>query len=128
MAFIKYNANPKDRIIGDCVIRALSKATGKSWDEVYDELYIIGKKKKRMMNDPKVYKVFLENNNFTLSPARRNEYGKMISVEEFSKDVDADTMYVIHTRKHLTVVFNSDIYDTWDTSSQRAGKFYFKQV
>jgi hypothetical protein len=128
MAFVKHNENPKGREIGDCVIRALSKATGKSWDEVYDELYVIGKKKKRMMNDPKVYKVFLENNNFTLSPARRNECGKMISVEEFSRNVDVDTMYVIHTRKHLTVVFNGDIYDTWNTSSQRAGKFYFKQI
>ena len=128
MAFIKYNANPKDRDIGDCVIRALSKATGKSWDEVYDELYIIGKKKKRMMNDSKVYKEFLKIYNFTSSSARRDEYGKMISVEEFSKRVDADTMYIISTRKHLTVVFNGDIYDTWDTGSQRAGKFYFKRI
>lgn len=128
MAFIKYNANPKDRDIGDCVIRALSKATGKSWDEVYDELYIIGKKKKRMMNDSKVYKEFLKNYNFTLSPARRDEEGRMIIVEEFANNVDADTMYIIHTRKHLTVVFNGDIYDTWDTSLQKAGKFYFKQI
>ena len=128
MAYINYNANPKERKIGDCVIRALSKATGKSWDEVYDELYIIGKKKKRMMNDPKVYKAFLEKENFTSSSARRNEYGKMITVEEFANNVDSDTMYIISTRKHLTIVFNGDIYDTWDTSSQRAGKFYFKQI
>jgi hypothetical protein len=123
-----HNENPKGRLIGDCVIRALSKATGKSWDEVYEELYIIGKKKKRMMNDPKVYKVFLEQQGFKLSPARRDENNKMITVEEFSYNVDADTMYVIHTRKHLTIVFNGDIYDTWNTGEQRAGKFYFKQV
>lgn len=129
MAYINYNANPKERTnVGDCVIRALSKATGKSWDEVYDELYIIGKKKKRMMNDPHTYKEFLKNNNFTLCPAARDEDGKMISVKEFSNNVNADTMYVIHTRKHLTVVFNGDIYDTWDTSYEKAGKFYSKRI
>ena len=52
----------------------------------------------------------------------------MISVEEFSKNVDADTMYIIHTRRHLTVVFNGDIYDTWNPSRQMAGKFYFKRI
>ena len=128
MAYINYNANPKGLKTGDCVIRALSKATGKSWDEVYTELFEIAFKKKRLPNEDSVYKAFLKNNNFIESPARRNEFGKMISVEEFSKSVDADTMYIIHTRRHLTVVFNGDIYDTWNTSRQTAGKFYFKRI
>ena len=128
MAYINYNANPKSLKTGDCVIRALSKATGKSWDEVYDELYQIGKKKKRLPNDTHVYKQFLKDNNFILSSARRNRDGKMITVEEFTKNVDSDTVYVIHTRRHLTVVYNGDIYDTWNTSREKAGKFYFKQI
>ena len=128
MAYINYNANPKGLKTGDCVIRALSKATGKSWDEVYTELFEIAFKKKRLPNEDSVYKVFLKNNNFIESPARRNECGKMISVEEFSKNVDGDTMYIIQTRKHLTVVMNNDIYDTWNTSKEKAGKFYFKST
>ena len=128
MAYINYNANPKGLKTGDCVIRALSKATGKSWDEVYTELSEIGFKKKRLPNEDPVFKAFLKNNNFIESPAIRNEDGKMISVEEFSKKVDADTMYIIQTRRHLTVVFNGDIYDTWDTSRKTAGIFYFKRI
>ena len=128
MAYINYNANPKGLKTGDCVIRALSKATGKSWDEVYTELFEIGFKKKRLPNEDPVFKAFLKKNNFIESPAIRNEYGKMISVEEFSKRVDADTMYIIQTRKHLTVVFNGDISDTWNTSRQTAGRFYFKRI
>lgn len=128
MAFINYNANPKGLHVQDCVIRALSKATNKSWDEVYEELCRIGLKKKRMPNDPHTYNQFLKENDFISSPARRNAHGKMITVKEFAEHVDADTMYIIHTRKHLTVVFNNDIYDTWNTGSQKAGKFYFKQM
>ena len=33
-----YNANPLNRYEDDCVLRSLSCATGKSWDEVYDYL------------------------------------------------------------------------------------------
>ena len=128
MAYINYNANPKGLKTGDCVIRALSKATGKSWDEVYTELCEIGYKKKRLPNDSHVYKEFLKNNHFTLSSAKRNSDGKMITVEEFTKRCDSKKIYVIHTRKHLTVVMNNDIYDTWNTSREKAGKFYFKST
>ena len=127
MAYINYNANPKERKIGDCVIRALSKATGKSWDEVYDELYIIGKKKKRMMNDPAVYKEFLKDNNFNEYPAKRDEYNKMILVSEFAQISNKENIYIISTRKHLTVVMEGDIYDTWNTSNEKAGRFFSKR-
>ncbi len=33
-----YNANPLNKYEDDCVIRALSCATGRSWDQVYDYL------------------------------------------------------------------------------------------
>lgn len=127
MAFIQFNANPKDRNVGDCVIRALSKATGKSWEEVYDDLYVIGRKKKRMMNDPHTYKEFLKNNNFTIQPAERDFNGKVLLVEEFADQISKfqkDRIFIIHTRKHLTVVINGDIYDTWNTSKQKTGKYY----
>ena len=33
-----YNANARGRFTSDCVIRSLSCATQRSWDDVYDEL------------------------------------------------------------------------------------------
>ena len=37
--FQYYNANPKNRITGDCVIRALCTAMGKPYETVYRELF-----------------------------------------------------------------------------------------
>lgn len=128
MAYINYNANPKNLKTSDCVIRALSKATGKSWDEVYKELFEIGYKKKRLLNDSHVYNQFLKDNHFIKSSAKRNSDGKMITIEDFTKQSDSKKVYVIHTRKHLTVVMNNDIYDTWNTSREKAGKYYFKSI
>ena len=36
--FYFYNANPRGRHVNDCTVRAISKATNRSWDEVYREL------------------------------------------------------------------------------------------
>ena len=35
-----YNPNPLSKSVGDCVIRALSKALNKSWDDTAIELFI----------------------------------------------------------------------------------------
>lgn len=35
MGFIYYNPNPKDKLTGDCVIRAISIAENVSWDETF---------------------------------------------------------------------------------------------
>lgn len=33
--YVYYNANPCHAIVGDCVIRAISKVTGMTWEDVY---------------------------------------------------------------------------------------------
>ena len=43
MAFIKYNANPSNNRVGDCVIRAISKLTGMSWEKTYTEIALKGR-------------------------------------------------------------------------------------
>ena len=35
MGFSYFNPNPEGKQVGDCTVRAISKATGKSWDETY---------------------------------------------------------------------------------------------
>ena len=40
--FIEYNVNPADKKVGDCVIRALTKALGMTWEEVYLALCLQG--------------------------------------------------------------------------------------
>lgn len=128
MAFVYYNANPKNLKVGDCVIRALSKATEMSWDEVYDELYQIGRKKKRMLNDKATFKAFLKNHDFIQSNSERGYDNKRITIDEFIDRSEHDIMYVISTRKHLTVVYNGDIYDTWNTGNEKSGKYWYKKM
>ena len=40
--YVFANPNPHKLITDDCVIRAISLATGKPWDDVYVELFVDG--------------------------------------------------------------------------------------
>ena len=42
MGFVSYNANPEHKNVGDCTVRAISKALGKRWDETYIGLVMQG--------------------------------------------------------------------------------------
>ena len=60
MAYIKYNNNPLKKKTTDCVIRSLALALNKSWDEIYDLTYKIGKRLKVTQTDKLVYDEILK--------------------------------------------------------------------
>ena len=35
MAYIFYNPNPSNQRVGDCSVRAISRALDKSWEDIY---------------------------------------------------------------------------------------------
>ena len=45
VGYINYNPNPKRKLVGDCVIRAISKATGNDWEDVYLDLMLQNRNK-----------------------------------------------------------------------------------
>ena len=127
--YIKENMNPKGWKCGDCVIRACARATGKSWDDTYKELFEIGFKKKRLPNDSCVYEKFLTNNGFEYRGQMKDEYGNKMTVAELAEYYrEGNFALVVHTRKHLTCVLLGDIIDTWNTSYETAGRYYIKEL
>lgn len=42
MSYINFNPNPDRKLVGDCVIRAISKAMNQSWDDTYLGLMLQG--------------------------------------------------------------------------------------
>jgi hypothetical protein len=128
--FEKVNVNPKERKCGDCVIRALAKASGKSWEQVYDELCEIGRKKCRMPNDDCCVDKWTSDNNFVYCKTLRDRYGNQMTVSEMVDKITdierRDYSVIIHTKNHLTCASNGIIYDTWNTSNQKAGYYYIR--
>jgi hypothetical protein len=53
--FVQMNPNPHRKTVGDCVIRAISTATGKERAEVYLELMLRGYEMKDMPDANEVW-------------------------------------------------------------------------
>ena len=51
MAYSFYNANPFGKNQSDCFLRALSCATSKSWDYIYEKISDIAQSQGMMMDD-----------------------------------------------------------------------------
>lgn len=62
--FIEYNVNPENKAVGDCVIRALTKALSMTWEEVYLALCLQGYKMCDMPSSNAVWGAFLRSKGF----------------------------------------------------------------
>lgn len=64
MVYEYFNNNPADKIVGDCVVRAISLATDESWDKTYIALALQGFLSKDIMNSNAVWGAYLMQNGF----------------------------------------------------------------
>ena len=121
--WIKINANPAHKRVGDCVVRAISVATGKPWTEVYDDLYRVGRREFDMMNSNNVWGLYLYRMGFEpfILPANCPE---CVTVEEFTRLFPEGT-YIIGTGNHAVAIIDGDYYDTW-RSGKTVAKYFFK--
>lgn len=129
--FHYYDANPKGKKTTDCVVRAISVATNKTWDEVFKALYPIGFKYKLAMNDPKCYERYLKELGWVKhSQPKRPDNTKykgyeFIDTKEYN-DLLLDNCHIVAKMgsHHLTAIINGKIYDTWNCSEGKIGTYW----
>lgn len=106
-----YNANSKGNFVNDCVIRAISVAENKSWDETYEELSDIAQIEGILLDDVNFVENYLDERY-----QRACHYSK--TVGEFSKEFPKGT-YLITMQGHITCCIDGIIYDTFDCRYRR---------
>ena len=106
-----YNANVLGHSVNDCVVRAISKAQGKTWDETYEELSDIAQLEGILLDDVNFVEEYLDKRY-----KRTCHYSK--TVGEFAKEHKRGT-YLITMEGHITVIIDGIIYDTFDCSDRR---------
>ncbi len=108
--FRYYNANPNDRDIADCVVRALSVLTNRSWYDVHDELSELANKEGYMLDNV----IFVEDYLDERYP-RECHYAKTIG--EFALEHPRGK-YAITTNGHISAIIDGEIIDTFDPSKR----------
>lgn len=119
------NVNPNGNRAGDCVVRAIAKATGKTWDEVYDDLYVIGRKIKRMPNDKETYDRYLKQLGWKKMKAPKKSDNTRYTGREFVKICKNCIMHI--GGHHLSCIINGKVTDIWDCSRGSVGNYWVKE-
>lgn len=120
--WIRCNPNPLGRQTGDCVVRALAIATGRSWRETYRGLCRIGEHQGELPNGNNVWGTYLKDQGARqfLLPETCPE---CITVRAFC-DRYPEGVYVIGTGSHAVAVIGGDYYDAWDSGNEVPSYFW----
>ena len=114
--FIKYNANPRQSRVGDCVIRAIAKAESASWDKIYLDLCVYGLMCSDLPISNNVWSRFLTDKNYEYISIP-NTCPFCYRVKDFCNDHQKG-VFVLGTGTHAICVVNGDYYDTWDSGDE----------
>lgn len=108
---------------GDCVIRSISLALDKTWNEVYDSLCEIGRDMCRVPNEDKVYEKYLTGLGFTKQKQLRKDDNTKYTAREFAENHRKGT-YIVRLSHHLTCIKDGKIHDTWNCGEWTTGNYY----
>ena len=125
MSYIKYNSNPLNLSVGDCVIRAISKVTGMNWKETYLEFIIEGYAMADMPSDNRVCVRLLNRFGYIQRLLPRN-CPACYTVKDFCIE-NPIGKFVVATGDHVVAVINGDYYDSWDSGNELLSYYFEKE-
>ena len=126
MPYVSFNPNPRNKRVGDCAVRAISKAVGQDWTDAYIGLCATGLGLRDMPSANYVWGMYLKKFGFeehmisSICP-------QCVTVAQFAKD-HPEGRYVLATQNHVVAVENGDYFDTWDSGNEIVLYFYEKEI
>ena len=137
--FHYYNANPKNRKGGDCVIRAICTALDQSWEQTVRELTEVGIKHGYVLNDKHTYSKYLEQKGFDKRPQPRKRDNTKYTGAEWCDLLQRDGMYygcaaiIAHIGgNHIVCIrpardgegFKMKVHDIWNSTDGCIGNYW----
>lgn len=124
MCWIYYNANPYGRLTGDCVIRAISVSTGKSWNDIFEGLSRKAYQLKDMPSVNPIWAEYLLENGYSVYDLP-DTCPRCYTVKDFAKEHRKGN-YVLGTGNHAVTVIDGYYIDNWDCGDE-VPKYMFKK-
>ena len=120
--WINYNPNPAARNVGDCSVRAITKALDIDWEIAFALIATNAFAMCDMPSSDAVWGSVLRQHGFTkhIIP---NTCPDCYTIADFAEDNPVGT-FVVGTGSHVVCVKDGDIYDSWDSSNE-IGIYYW---
>lgn len=123
MGYSYYNPNPAGRSVGDCAVRALSKALGRTWEETYVGLALEGFNRGDLPNSDDVWSRYLKAHGFTRHWLP-DDCPDCYTVADFAADHPEGTFILSMPGRHVVTVADGVIYDSWDSRNEVPTYFF----
>lgn len=124
MAYVYLNLNPENQRVGDCTVRAISKALDESWEMTYIGLAAEGLSHHDMPSSNYVWGMYLQKNGF-MPKAIESLCPKCVTVADFAEKHNKG-VYVLATQGHVVTIIDGNIYDSFDSSDEPV-LYYFEK-
>lgn len=125
MRYVFYNPNPAKKLSGDCVIRAITKAKGSEWEQIYTEICLEGFMLHEMPSTNRVWGSYLLRNGFKRH-AIPDTCPDCYTVLDFCID-NPYGVFILGTGDHVVTVVDGKYYDTWDSGNEVPVYFFRKE-
>ena len=124
MSYIFFNPNPRNKYVGDCVVRAICMATDCDWETAYTKVAARGFALHDMPSSDDVWGAQLYSEGF-VREIIPNTCPYCYTVKDFCEEHQKGT-YVLGTGTHAVCVKDGDYYDAWD-SGNKTPLFYWRK-
>lgn len=114
--FIFYNPNPTQLLVGDCVIRALSKLLDEDWESVFISLCTKALSIHDMPSANRVWERFLADKNYERSIIP-NTCPDCYTVKDFCSE-HKNGKFLLATGEHVVAIVDGNYFDTWDSGDE----------
>lgn len=118
----EYQPNPHGRLVGDCVVRAISAAQDLSWYDAYDILTHYGRMFGNLPNANDVWGAYLKDEGYSRHVIP-DTCPDCYTVEDFCRE-HPKGIYVLGTGSHVVTVIDGDYYDAWQSGSEVPQYYY----
>ena len=125
MGYKHFNNNPQGLSVGDCVVRAISKILGVTWDDVYIELVTQGLIMSDMPSANAVWGSYLKNKGFKRAVVP-NVCPDCYTVRDFVQE-NTKGKFILATGTHTIAVVNGDYFDSWDSGDEMPVYYWYKE-
>ncbi len=125
MMWQEYNPNPTGRRVGDCAIRAVSKALDTDWETAYSMIVTNGYLMGDMPSSDSVWGSVLRQHGFYRS-AISNTCPDCYTAADFCRD-HPKGVFVLGFGGHTATIQDGILYDSWNSSQEIPQYFWYRK-
>lgn len=125
MPYSYYNPNPSGKRVGDCAIRAISKALGVDWQTAYAMVVSNGFAMRDMPSSDAVWGATLKQSGFDRDVIP-NSCPECYTARDFCED-HPDGVYVLGFGGHVATVVDGTLFDSWNSENEVPVYYWYRK-